>query len=155
MGRASKIRGRGAERHQRCDSGPKGLRRKAVHNLSSWRRRSGPSAPSTSLFFCLLDVRESRGAPRSCLGGPAFDPSVPSAATAGPVRSISHSWYLSRFSSRASRKKRAALNCCCRHHKRSGGPTVPDLNRLGLKHGLIARRFRTIKVGTPPGHEVD
>ena len=103
------------------------------------------------MFFCPLDVRESRGAPRSCLGGPAFDPSSPSAATAGSVRSISHSWYSSRFSSRASRKKRAARNCCCRRHERSGGPTVPDLNRLGLKRVLIARQFRTIKAGTPPG----
>ena len=118
-----------------------------------WRRRSGPSAPSTSLFFCLLDVRESRGAPRSCLGGPAFDPSLPSAATAGSVRSISHSWYSSRFSSRASRKKRAARNCCCRRHERSIGPTVPDSNRLGLKHGLSAGRWETVKAGTPPGAE--
>ena len=74
MGRASKIRARGAERHQRCDSGPKGLWRKATRHLSLWRRQSGPSAPSSSLFSCLLDVRESRGAPRPCLGGPAFDP---------------------------------------------------------------------------------
>ena len=65
--------------------------------------------------------------------------------------SVLHSWYLSRFSSRASRKKRAAPNCCCRRHKRSGGPTVPDSNRLGLQRGLIARRFRTMQAGTPPG----
>ena len=119
--------------------------------------RSRPSVPSASpfscVFFCLLDVHESRGVPRPRLGGPAFDPSVPSAPMAGPVRNISYSWCLSRSSSRASRKKRAARNCCCRRHERSGGPTAPDSNQLGLKHGLIARRFKTMKAGTPPPGE--
>ena len=151
MGRAGKSRGRGWDAIGDVILVEKGPSRGSRPSFKPWRCWSNSSAPSTSSFLCLLDVRESRGAPRSCLGGPAFDSDVPSASMAGLIRSVVHSWCLSRFSSRASRKKRAARNCCCRRHERSGGPTVPDLNRLGLKRVLIARQSGTIKAGTPPG----
>ena len=82
--------------------------------------------------------------------------SVPSVSTAGRTRSVLHSWYLSRFSSRASRKKRAAPNCCCRRHKRSGGPTVLDSNRLGLPTAIRPSQKTAVATWTLPGrHRAD
>ena len=50
-------------------------------------------------------------------------------------------------------RKASRTDCCCRHHKRSGGPTVPDSNRLGLPHGHPARPKQPWWPGPPAGVE--
>ena len=74
MGRAGKSRGRGWNAIGDVIPVEKGPLRGSRSSFKLWRCRSSPSAPSTSSFFCLLDVRESRGVPRPCSGGPAFNP---------------------------------------------------------------------------------
>ena len=117
--------------------------------------RRGSRVPSTSSFFRLLDVRESRGVPRPRSGGSAFSPQHMIGHTFGSSgrprsRRAPQLVFAEVFFSGAPRKT-GRTDCCCRHHKRSGGPTVPDLSRLDQRRGLIARQLRTIKAGTPPG----
>ena len=150
-GESRQEQGEGVERHRRCDSGRKGPLKGGLHHSSLWRRRSGPSAPSTSLFFCLLDVCESRGAPRPCLGGPAFDPKRTFSFDGRPhSQRVPQLVFVEVFFSGVPQKT-SRTECCCRRHKRSGGPTVPDSNRLGQKRGLIAGQSGPCKPGPPPG----
>ena len=74
MGRAGKSRGRGWNAIGDVIPVEKGPSRGSRSSFKPWRCWSSSSAPSTSSFLCLLDVRESRGVSRPCLGGPAFDP---------------------------------------------------------------------------------
>ena len=76
MGRAGKSRGRGWNAIGDAIPVEKGPSRGSRSSFKPGRCWSSSSAPSTSAFLCLLDVRESRGVSRPCLGGPAFDPKL-------------------------------------------------------------------------------